>query len=48
MNSSRNYLSPEVIFFYKNNHILVNAYWLLGFVEAEGTFGFKNLSPKLF
>ena len=19
--------------------------WLLGFIEAEGTFGFKNLSP---
>jgi len=25
--------------------IAVNPYWLLGFVEAEGTFGFKNLSP---
>nr|YP_010721227.1 LAGLIDADG homing endonuclease [Cyathus striatus]WDS46378.1 LAGLIDADG homing endonuclease [Cyathus striatus] len=23
----------------------VNRYWLLGFIEGEGTFGFKNLSP---
>ena len=23
----------------------VNPFWLLGFIEAEGTFGFKNLSP---
>ena len=23
----------------------VNPYWLLGFIEGEGTFGFKNLSP---
>jgi LAGLIDADG endonuclease. len=25
--------------------IIVNPFWLLGFIEAEGTFGFKNLSP---
>lgn len=25
--------------------INVNPFWLLGFLEAEGTFGFKNLSP---
>lgn len=25
--------------------LLVNPYWLLGFIEGEGTFGFKNLSP---
>lgn len=25
--------------------IAVNPYWLLGFIEAEGTFGFKHLSP---
>lgn len=25
--------------------IIVNPYWLLGFIEAEGTFGLKNLSP---
>jgi hypothetical protein len=23
----------------------VNPYWLLGFIEGEGSFGFKNLSP---
>ena len=23
----------------------VNPYWLIGFIEGEGTFGFKNLSP---
>ena len=25
--------------------ITVNPFWLLGFIEGEGTFGFKNLSP---
>jgi hypothetical protein len=25
--------------------ITINPFWLLGFIEAEGTFGFKNLSP---
>lgn len=25
--------------------IIINPFWLLGFIEAEGTFGFKNLSP---
>ena len=25
--------------------IEVNPFWLLGFIEGEGTFGFKNLSP---
>ena len=24
---------------------VVDPFWLLGFIEAEGTFGFKNLSP---
>lgn len=23
----------------------VNPFWLLGFIEGEGTFGFKNLTP---
>lgn len=25
--------------------IVINGHWLLGFIEGEGTFGFKNLSP---
>lgn len=25
--------------------IVINPYWLLGFIEAEGTFGLKNLTP---
>ena len=25
--------------------ITINPFWLLGFIEAEGTFGLKNLSP---
>ena len=25
--------------------ITVNPFWLLGFIEGEGTFGYKNLSP---
>jgi hypothetical protein len=25
--------------------LIINPYWLLGFIEGEGTFGFKNLSP---
>ena len=28
--------------------IVVDPYWLLGFIVAEGTFGFKNLSPYFF
>ena len=30
--------------------VVVNPFWLLGFIEGEGTFGFKNLwgSPLLF
>lgn len=28
-----------------NPKIVVNPFWLLGFIEGEGTFGFKNLSP---
>lgn len=25
--------------------IKINSFWLLGFIEGEGTFGLKNLSP---
>lgn len=25
--------------------LFINPYWLLGFTEAEGTFGIKNLVP---
>lgn len=25
--------------------LLNNSYWLLGFIEGEGTFGFKNFNP---
>ena len=25
--------------------IIINPFWLLGFIEGEGSFGFKNLSP---
>lgn len=30
-----------------DNNLLpgITAYWILGFVEAEGTFGIKGLSP---
>lgn len=30
---------------FSKEKIEINRYWLLGFVEAEGTFGYKNLSP---
>lgn len=32
---------------YENIHLekKINPFWLLGFIEAEGTFGFKNLVP---
>jgi len=40
MNSSR------TVFYYSLIPTLkVNPYWLLGFIEGEGTFGFKNFSP---
>ena len=40
MNSSRTVFNSSLI-----PTLKVNPYWLLGFIEGEGTFGFKNLSP---
>ena len=40
MNSGRTEYNYDLI-----PTIIVNPFWLLGFIEAEGTFGFKNLSP---
>jgi len=40
MNSGR--VNPNLNMIPKTN---INQYWLLGFIEGEGTFGLKNLSP---
>lgn len=40
MNSGRTEFNYSLIL-----KIVVNPFWLLGFIEGEGTFGFKNLSP---
>jgi hypothetical protein len=40
MNSSR-----TVFNYSKFPTLKVNPYWLLGLIEGEGSFGFKNLSP---
>jgi hypothetical protein len=40
MNSGRTEINNSLI-----PKIVVNPFWLLGFIEGEGTFGFKNLSP---
>jgi hypothetical protein len=40
MNSSRTVSNYSLI-----PTLKVNPYWLLGFIEGEGSFGFKNLSP---
>ena len=42
MNSGRTSYNYDLI---TPNRLIVNPYWLLGFIEAEGTFGLKNLSP---
>lgn len=44
MNRGRKINNNSVIFS-ETNFNSINNYWLLGFIEAEGTFGFKNLSP---
>ena len=42
MNTSRiNFNRPE------SSKILISKHWLLGFIEGECTFGFKNLTPFL-
>jgi len=46
MNKGLDYNSETVKTFYiKNNIKNINSYWILGFIEGEGTFGFKGLSP---
>lgn len=40
MNSSRNVYDYSLI-----PSLQIKPYWLLGFIEGEGTFGFKNLVP---
>lgn len=40
MNSGRNFYDYSLI-----PSLQIKPYWLLGFVEGEGTFGFKNLVP---
>jgi hypothetical protein len=40
MNSSRIVYNYSLI-----PNLQVNPYWLLGFIEGEGSFGLKNLSP---
>lgn len=47
MNTGLDYSSKEVHDWNQNNLIRgkITPYWLLGFVEAEGTFGIKNLPP---
>lgn len=44
MNRGRKIDNNSVIFS-ETNLNTINNYWLLGFMEAEGTFGFKNLTP---
>lgn len=44
MNTGRKFIDQKKLTcIIKNNQL--NPYWLLGFVEAEGTFGIKNLVP---
>ncbi len=40
MNSSRIVYNYSLI-----PNLQINPYWLLGFIEGEGSFGLKNLSP---
>lgn len=46
MNSNRLVIKPkqEEI---KKNKVSINKWWLLGFVEGEGTFGYKHLVPYI-
>lgn len=47
MNTKLDYSSKEVSDWNKDNLLngKITPYWLLGFMEAEGTFGIKNLRP---
>ena len=40
MNSTRTTYNKIIM-----HPLIINPFWLLGFIEAEGSFGFKNLSP---
>lgn len=31
----------------ENNSFVINSWWLIGFIEGDGTFGIKNGSPYL-
>jgi hypothetical protein len=42
MNSGRTSYNYSLI---TKDLVEINPYWLLGFIEGEATFGFKNLSP---
>lgn len=44
MNSKRLVIKPEQENFLKDK-VSINKWWLLGFVEGEGTFGYKHLVP---
>lgn len=44
MNSGRLTIKPQEENFLKNK-VIINKWWLLGFIEGEGTFGYKHLVP---
>jgi hypothetical protein len=44
MNSNRFEINAEQAEILKNK-VSINKWWLLGFVEGEGTFGYKHLIP---
>lgn len=44
MNSKRLTIEPKEEKLLKNR-VIINKWWLLGFIEGEGTFGYKHLVP---